>query len=109
MSVFVIWVDREHAKLFQFSGEKMERKLLQSSHQERAFFSEAATHLKDASRVLILGPGVAKHHFQNYLLEHEPLLAKKVVGCETVDEPTDPQIAAFARKLFNMPAATSSG
>jgi hypothetical protein len=27
-------------------------------------------------------------------------LARKIVGCETVDDPTDGQIAAFARRLF---------
>ena len=117
MSIFVIWVDREHAKLFQFSNEKMERKHLQARHQdhhthpvddldlkrrETKFFSEVTPHLSEATRILILGPGVAKHHFQNYLIEHFPILAKKVVGCENVDHPTDPQIAALARKFFNL-------
>lgn len=116
MSIYVVWVDREHAKLFQFSQEKMERKSFQARHfdhhthrldgldqrrQEAAFFSDVVSHLSEAAKLLILGPGVAKHHFQNYLGEHFPILAKKVVACETVDHPTDPQIAAIARKFFN--------
>jgi stalled ribosome rescue protein Dom34 len=123
MSIFVIWVDREHAKLFQFSNEKMERKTLQARHhdhhthqhdqldqkqQESAFFSLVVESLSEASRILILGPGVAKHHFQTYLMEHQPALAKKIVGCETVDHPTDPQIVALARKFFNMDSVASS-
>jgi len=123
MSIFVIWVDREHAKLFQFSNEKMERKNLQARHQdhhthpldhldqkkqENAFFSSITENLAEASRILILGPGVAKHHFQTYLLEHQPALAKRIVGCETVDHPTDPQIVAIARKFFNMESNVSS-
>ena len=117
MSIFVIWVDRDHAKLFQFSNEKMERINLHASHQDHhthrldqidqkqqdnSFFSEVAARLSEATRILILGPGVAKHHFQNYLTEHLPALAKKIAGCETVDHPTDSQIAALARKFFNM-------
>lgn len=121
MSIFVIWVDREHARIFQFSNEKMERKHLQARHQdhhthpfdgidqkkqESEFFTEVITHLAipevESTRILILGPGVAKHHFQNFLNEHQPALAKKVVGCETVDHPTDAQIAALARKFFNL-------
>ena len=115
MSIFVIWVDREHAKLFQFSQEKMERKNLQARHtdhhthrqdslddkqHEHSFFSDLSSQISEAAKVLILGPGVAKHHFQNYLIEHQPGLAKKVVGCETVDHPTDPEIAAYAKRFF---------
>jgi stalled ribosome rescue protein Dom34 len=95
----------------------MERKTIQSRHtdhhthqfdsidhknQEWHFFQEVATNLADADRLLILGPGVAKHHFRSYLVEHLPALAKKLVGCETVDHPTDNQIAAFAQKFLNM-------
>ena len=124
MSIFVIWVDRENAKLFQFSNEKMERKNLTAHHtdhhthqttgldhqnQEKAFFTQLATHLVDASRILILGPGVSKHHFQTYLMEHLPALSKKVVGCESVDHPTDAQIAALARKFFQLPTQEKVG
>ena len=123
MSALVIWIDREHAKLFQFSEEKMERKNLKSHHtdhhthpfdqldikrQEHEFHSEIATHLNDCERILIVGPGVAKNHFQNFLTEHFPALARKVAGCETLDHPTDPQIAALARKFFSAAAPRAS-
>ena len=123
MSVFVIWIDREHAKLFQFSEEKMERKNLEAQHvdhhthrvdgidvqqREKAFYSQLLEHLTDATRILILGPGVAKHHFQTYLMEHFPLVAKKIAGCETVDHPTDSQIAALARKFFSATNSSST-
>ena len=115
MSLTVVWIDRENAKLFQFSSEKMERKHVEERHadhhthrneaivqqlHERVFFSKVVPHLNESSEVLILGPGVAKHHFQNHLNEHFPAIARKVVGCETVDHPTDPEIAAMARKFF---------
>ncbi len=115
MSIYVVWVDREHAKLFQFSRDKMERKSFESkgiehhTHapdgidqktRERKFFGELISHFQEPSKLLILGPGVAKHHFQNYLTEHHPALAKIIAGCETVDHPTDGQIAASAKKFF---------
>ncbi|MDR3608581.1 MAG: hypothetical protein P4M08_14555 [Oligoflexia bacterium] len=118
MSFTAIWIDRENAKLFHFSNSKMERVSLRSRHQDhhthpfdqldhqqqdRKFFAEIATHLADSTRVLILGPGVAKHHFQNYLVEQLPAVAKTIVGCETVDHPTGAQIAALAQKFFNLP------
>ena len=115
MSFFAVWIDRETAKLFQVSLEKMERQTIHfrySDHhthsldeldrkqQERRFFSEVVEKLGPAENILILGPGVAKHHFQNFLIEHYPSLARKVVGCETVDHPTDSQIAAMAKKAL---------
>lgn len=124
MSIFVIWIDHEQAKLFHLSHEKMERSHLRSRHQdhhthrmtaldqeqnEHPFFSEVVQHFNgDSSKILILGPGVAKHHFLNFLQEHHPGLARKVAGCETVDHPTDLQIAALARKFSKMPVLSSS-
>ena len=116
MSV-VIWIDREHAKIFNISSEKIERKNVQARHtdhhthrfdqfdeaqHEKKFFSEVASHLLSTDRLLIVGPGVAKHHFQSHLVEQWPLLAKQVAGCETVDHPTDHQIAATAKRFFSL-------
>lgn len=69
--------------------------------REQKFYQEIASSLVDSGSLLILGPGVAKHHFQNFLNEHYPSIAKKIVGCETVDYPSDPQIAAYAYKYFS--------
>ncbi|MBY0471805.1 hypothetical protein K2X30_11620 [bacterium] len=117
MSIYAIWIDRENARIFHFSTEKMERKHLQSRHpdhhthpldqmdfqkMEHHFFKEICLHLKETTRLLILGPGVAKYHFQTYLMEQVPDLAKKLVACVTVDHPTDAQIGAAASKFFGM-------
>lgn len=115
MSFFAIWIDRKTAKLFQVSQDKMERQTIHlhsiehhthpfdefdKKRQEHHFYSEIGEQLKSAETILILGPGVAKHHFQNYLTEHFPSVARKIVGCETIDHPTDSQIAAMAKKLL---------
>ncbi len=75
---------------------------LDHAQKERALFDDVAKELTNAAQILILGPGVAKYHFQTHLIEQYPALAKKVVGCETVDHPTDPQIAEFAQKFFKI-------
>lgn len=117
-SLCVIWLDHEHAKLFHFSEEHMERETVRATrvdhHTHRldgdeknhpVMYDEIAAKLEQASRILILGPGLAKTHFQNRLLEKHPAIAKKVVGCETSDHPTDHQIAAYAMKYFQKPVA----
>lgn len=124
MSIFAVWIDREHAKIFQVAADKMERQTVQSGapthhthqkdhldqeRQEHRLFAEVVTKLKEATNLLIIGPGIAKHHFQNYLTEHHPILARKISACETVDHPTDHQIAALAKKFYKIPTVLPSG
>ncbi|MCM0606276.1 MAG: hypothetical protein KA715_09310 [Xanthomonadaceae bacterium] len=114
MSSSVVWLDFENAKLFHFSDDQMKRETLHASmvehHTHRLnadekdnwnFYEKIALSIESAKRVLILGPGIAKTHFENYMKGKHPLTAKKVVGCESSDHPTDQQIAAFAMKYFN--------
>ena len=113
MSVMVVWIDPEHARLFFFSEEKMERKIvrppafldsqedtLEEGEAETRFFEEICSQLLPVGSVLLMGPGEEKDRFRHYLQYRYPLLGKKVVGCETVDLPNDPQIAAIASRYF---------
>jgi stalled ribosome rescue protein Dom34 len=68
----------------------------------KRFFHEVAGSLVDAERLLVVGPSTAKLAFIRYLRDHAPLLEAKLVGVETVDHPTDPQLAAYARSYFDL-------
>lgn len=70
--------------------------------REKGYFTDITDQILGAARILLIGPGVTKHHFLTYLQEHFPGLAKRVLGCETVDHPSDVQIAAMARKAFRL-------
>jgi len=120
MKFSVVWMDRESAHIFHLSNDQMERKKVTVSHHEHhthkrdqfdvareepRLFKEVVAELKDSDRLLVVGPGVAKHHFHAYLNEHQPFFGKKVVGIETVDHPTDNQIAAMARKFLEKVSA----
>ncbi len=120
MNVAVIWIDREHALLYLISNEKMERQKFTHHHkenhrhvrdsiekglEEKGLFQDVGNALNAADQILILGPGVAKHHFQNYLMEQKPMVARKISGVETVDHPSDGQIAAMARKFLDKASA----
>ncbi|MBC7691807.1 MAG: hypothetical protein H7222_08550 [Methylotenera sp.] len=114
MPAFVVWIDRHEALLYQFSQTKMEHRIFKAengseissesghSQQRRNFHSTLASELQGAAKILILGPGVAKHHFQNHLAEQHPLLAKRVVGCESLEKATDSLVAAMARRFFKV-------
>jgi stalled ribosome rescue protein Dom34 len=115
MTNYVIWLDSEKAQIFALKASGIEKTHLEKSgidHHSRNkkdhhgdpatehFFHELALKLKDSSQVLVLGPGLAKNHFKNHLEKHDAGIAKKVIGFENCDHPTDNQILAQARHFF---------
>jgi stalled ribosome rescue protein Dom34 len=62
------------------------------------YYDEVIGQIRDAASILIMGPGAAKHELQKRLDENH--LGEKIVGVETVDNLTEPQIAARVRQRF---------
>ncbi len=110
-------MDESEAKVFIFSPENRvkEEKLrvhhhLHHQHSNRdekkhgdveKYYHELAEKLHPATEVLLVGPGLGKTHFIKHLEKHHHAdLAKKIVGVETMDRLTDPQILAAARAKF---------
>ncbi|MFC1636640.1 hypothetical protein ACFL5Z_17565 [Planctomycetota bacterium] len=62
------------------------------------YYNEVISCIRGAESVLIFGPGEAKGELKKHL-EHEGL-GKRIVGIETTDKMTDPQIAAKVRQHF---------
>ncbi|MEP6988245.1 MAG: hypothetical protein ABI970_21755, partial [Chloroflexota bacterium] len=56
------------------------------------------THLRDATAVLIMGPGPAKSEFQKHLENHR--FNGAILGVEAADNMSDAQIAAKVRQEF---------
>lgn len=68
----------------------------------KRFFHVVAGSLAGVERLLVVGPSTAKLAFIRYLHAHDAALEAKLVGVETVDHPTDPQLAAYARSYFDL-------
>ena len=104
MSIAVVWLDHEHAKLFRFSADRMERKiflLVDDVGGENGMFDRISEALVgDDGRVLILGPGLPKTRYLQSLWGGHPDIARKIVGCEASELPSDDQIAEYALKYF---------
>lgn len=115
--VAVVWLDREQAKVFQFSqkgflGEKKFRAHHTDHHthardafdherSESPLFRDVSQELEGVKKLLIIGPGMAKYHFRSYLMEQKPLVARNVERVESSDHPTEAQIAALAKDFFD--------
>jgi hypothetical protein len=65
-----------------------------SAHLNR-YYDEVISHIGGADSILLFGPGEAKGEFEKRLASKG-----RVVGVETVDKMTAPQIAAKVRQHF---------
>ncbi len=114
----IVWLDHLQARIASFSIGKNElvevhsqspnrqihRKAgsLSSGHaaDDHQFFDEIVASLHGVPEVLVAGPGNAKTAFMTYIKQRHVELANRVVGVETLDHPTDPELLAYARRAF---------
>jgi hypothetical protein len=112
-----VWIDHQKAHIFRVEAEVFADSIIRAPEHvprhpqreaqphnhpddEQHFFREVAHSLSGSNGVLIVGPSTAKLHFRDYLLAHASTLKLSVVGVETVDHPTDNQLAAYVRQYF---------
>lgn len=112
----VAWLDHREAHVLHFTKDAAERTLVRGerSHlhhkrgaigagnapEDHAYFEAVAAALRGAEEILVAGPAEAKHEFVKHLQRHDAPLAKKVVGVETLDHPSEGELLAFARRYF---------
>jgi len=66
--------------------------------QLNSYYDEVIASVRDAESILIFGPGVAKGELKKRIEENN--LGDRVSAVETVDNMTNPQIAAKVRQHF---------
>jgi hypothetical protein len=114
----VVWIDHHEARVFHFSASDVEKLVLHPDHPTRhihhksntigsghevldsGFLHAVTQSIADAGAVLVTGPGNAKTELIKHIRHHDPRLMDIVLGVETVDHPSDPQLVAHARKYF---------
>ncbi len=107
----VVRIDHHNAEILQFDAENFEAQKIKSHTHHTAqhgsevrsgheFFGKVCDALAGIEEVLIAGSHTAQADFKHYLEKHRPALLDNIVGYETIDHPTTPQLAALARKAF---------
>jgi stalled ribosome rescue protein Dom34 len=66
----------------------------------RRFFRRIERSLDHAGEILVLGPSTAKLEFVRYLRKHARSVERRVVGIETMAQPTDAQLNLFTQEYF---------
>ena len=114
----IVWLDHLSARIIAFSdgdgvtipveSQSTQRQLHRKSGKpgsghvpdDATFFHDVAAALSDVREVLIAGPGTAKVAFRKYVDQRHHDLSRRIVGVETIDHPSDGELAAYARKYF---------
>jgi stalled ribosome rescue protein Dom34 len=116
-----LWIDHRKAVIVFVEGEEEEIKLISSKEENHhghsgvsrpaddlrqreltghlnSYYDEVISCIRDAESILIFGPGEAKGELKKRLEKDN--LGGCIVGIETSDKMTDPQIVAKVRAHF---------
>jgi stalled ribosome rescue protein Dom34 len=113
----IVFIDRHEAKVFHLSAadelklvvthDGAQRKHHAASHEDGtkhavddAFMQRVAGSLDHGGHMLIAGPGNSKFELQTYLQAHDPGLAERISGIESLADSRDSGILAIAREFF---------
>lgn len=114
----VVWIDHQAAHIIHFNADNSTVEVVKTNstqshlhhHQgtlgsgkastSQSYLHEVVENLATAKEVLVVGPGSAKLELIKHIHTHDPAVTAKIVGVETVDHPTDPQLLAFAKHYF---------
>lgn len=115
----VVWIDHAQAHVMHVSPDDVETSIVRPNkpHQhlhahagtlgsgrapeDQAYYHQVVEALAGAREILVVGPAQAKLQLIKHIHTHDPAMADRVIGVETVDHPTDGQVVAYARKYFH--------
>ncbi len=75
--------------------DRRDRRFDKDLHQ---YYGEVIAAIRDADAILILGPGEAKGELKKQLEQEK--LGERIVGIETIDRLTEPQLVTKVRRYF---------
>ena len=67
---------------------------------EPSYFRDVTAALGEAKEFLVVGPSTAKTEFVTWLRSHSPPIAERLCGVEPMQQISDGQVVAEARRFF---------
>ena len=114
----VVWTDHKETRIFEFGTGGVEQHRIHapdaqgnlhhksgtvgSGHAsvDKHYMKAIVDALKPNHEILIVGHGTARTELAHYIRDHVPALAPRILGVEAIDQPTEGQVLALARKFF---------
>lgn len=121
----IVWIDEQEARIscIEDGLGKESTVLFQSNHtvtqepaerdsasvDKNSYFHRVARALDIADEILIVGPSATKGEFARYMNKNDHAIDPRVLGVETIAQPNDPQLTAFAKLYFTIGGPRRSG
>ena len=82
-----------------------------TTEEPNGFFQQIARALDTADEILVVGPSANKLEFVKYMHKNDHAFDPRILGVETVESPTDHQLAGYAKLYFTEggPRRTGNG
>jgi hypothetical protein len=107
----VLLIDHHHADILQFDADHVQAQKVKAStrhtkqhggavRSEHEFFGVVCDALDGIAEVLVTGSKTGLADFRHYVDKHRAETARRIVGYETVDQPSENQLVALARQYF---------
>lgn|GEM_PF-1858626 len=99
-----VWLNADEAHIFRFGSGEVEKLEVKAEgnrrvRDDREYFEAILAELTEVERWMIAGPPGPRQDFEKYVrVGHAEQLAKKLVGVEAMDEPSDGDLLRHARK-----------
>ncbi len=114
---YVVWIDDNEARILQVASRLNHELSIHAlivrndptlpasdevgiSKPDR-YFHRVARALDIANEIVIVGPSATKDEFTKFLHKHEHAIDPRILGVESIDDPTDSQLVAFAELYFD--------
>lgn len=116
----IVWIDHHEAKVFFVEAHDVEKIKVLPDHahsrvhlggtadkgkklkEDQGYYHHVVEALKDAAEILVVGPAQAKLELVKHISKHDHNMLGRIVGVESVDHPSDGQIAKYARNYFKI-------
>lgn len=114
----LVWIDHREARVFHFDHAGVEHLVIHAENptqhihrkansigsghaaEDHAYLQKVTAALADAQRILIVGPANEKAELSKHIQRHDPKIAERIAGVETIDHPSDKALVAHARAYF---------
>lgn len=99
-----VWLNAEEAHVYRFGSGEVERCEVKADgdgrvRDDRAYFEAILAELTEVESWMMAGPAGPRRDFEKYVrVGHAEQLAKKLLGVEAMDEPSDGELLRHARK-----------
>ena len=113
---YIVWIDCNDARILRASSGVHHELTVRAKDTQKttihlagneddtddsnAFFREVARALDRADEILIVGPSITKKDFAKYLHKNDHAFDPRILGVETIDHPSDSQLAGYAKLYF---------